>query len=311
MLAIALVTARTAQYVSAVVLFGAPLFFLYGLPIRGCATAAKLAWARPVLALASVVLMAGGVVALAATTANMTGTAADAYRPSAWLNVATGADFGPVMAGRIGLAFAALVITLLIRPSVPLWISSAAVGGAALASFAWTGHGASDEGVSGLVHLGADVVHLFAAGVWLGALAVLAILVLTARSRREPAVLESLHHGLESFSGIGAVTVAALLATGLLNSWFLVGPDRVGDLLSTTWGLLLCGKVAVFVGMLGLAGLNRFKLTPDLARAIEAGDSGEALRALHLSIALETIGSAAILGLVAVLGNLAPPSAMG
>jgi putative copper resistance protein D len=307
----ALILARTAQYVAAVVLFGVPLFFLYGLPVKGGAAAATLAWPRPVLAFASVVLFAGTVVALGATTANMTGAAADAYRPGAWLSVVTGADFGPVIAGRIGLALVALAITLLRRPSRALWIILAAAGGAALASFAWTGHGASDEGVAGAVHLAGDVAHLLAAGVWLGALSVLSILLFTSRRDGDADALQALHRGLEGFSGIGTGTVAAILATGLLNSWFLVGPGHVRDLLSTTYGLLLCGKIAVFAGMLGLAGLNRFKLTPSLARSLAAAAPDAALRALRLSIALETAGGAAILVLVGAFGTLAPPSAMG
>jgi putative copper resistance protein D len=314
-LALALVLARAAQYVAATVLFGSPLFFLYGLPNRGDAAAVGLAWPKPVLAGASALLFAGAVVALGATTANMTGRAADAYRPGAWLSVVTGADFGPVMAGRIGLALAALVITLLSRPSLALWTILAAVGGAALASFAWTGHGASDEGVAGAVHLAGDVAHLLAAGVWLGALAVLAILLFSsgpkAGRRAGPAALQSLHGGLRGFSGIGSAAVAALLASGLLNSWFLVGVGHVRDLLSTTYGLLLCGKVAIFAGMLGLAGLNRFKLTPALARSLAAAAPDATLRALRLSIAFETAAGVAVLVLVGALGTVAPPSAMG
>src|SRR3546814_7577933 len=41
----------------------------------------------------------------------------------------------------------------------------------ALATLAWTGHGAADEGLLGWVHLGADITHLLAAGIWVGALA--------------------------------------------------------------------------------------------------------------------------------------------
>lgn len=309
MLEPARIVARTAQYAAAAVLFGSPLFFLYGLPARGSAAAARLAWPRPLLALAGAALLAGAVVGLAALTANMTGAPADAFRPRAWLTVVAGADFGPAMAGRIVLGVAALVAAWLGRPSVPLWRVVSLVGAAALASFAWTGHGASDEGVAGLVHLGADVVHLLAAGVWLGALAVLAILLFTSKGRSDPDALGALHRGLEGFSGVGTATVAALLATGLLNSWFLVGPSHVGDLLATPYGRLLCVKVGLFVAMLGLAGLNRFRLTPALARSLSQGDAS--LKSLRASIAFETACGGAVLALVGVLGTLAPPSAMG
>ena len=77
-------------------------------------------------------------------------------------------------------------------PRRPSWPLLAGLGGAAAASFAWTGHGAD-----GRVHTGADVVHLLAAMIWLGALPVLAILVL---DRRDPARASLALHG---FSAIG------------------------------------------------------------------------------------------------------------
>jgi copper resistance protein D len=308
MLDAALICARTAQYAAVAILFGAPLFFLYGLPSQGVAAAAKLAWPRPMLVLASAVLLVGGIVALGAQTAIMTDTPAAAFEPGAWLSVVTGADFGPIMAGRIGLALALLVATSLTRASSSLWVVSTLTGAGALASFAWTGHGASGEGTIGLIQLGADVVHLLAAGAWLGALVVLSILLLASRSRDDPAALEALHRGLKGFSGIGTAITAALLATGVLNSWFLVGPNHVRGLLSTTYGLLLGAKVLLFLGMLSLAGLNCFTLTPHLARSLSAGASSSDLRGLRLSVALETLGGAAILVLVGVLGTIAPPS---
>ena len=260
------VLARIAQYAAAVVLFGSPLFFLYGLPTEGSAAAAGLGWPRPLLAIASAVLLAGAVAGLAALAA---------------------------------VAFG--------RPSPALWGATGLMGAAALASFAWTGHGASDEGLAGGLHLASDVVHLLAAGVWLGALPVLALLLFSPSARAEPTALEALHRGLAGFSGVGTATVAALVASGLVNSWFLVGPRHVGDLVATPWGLLLCAKVVVFVGMLGLAGLNRFRLTPALERSL--ADPAAALKRLRLSVAIETGAGVAVLVLVGVLGTLAPPSA--
>jgi putative copper resistance protein D len=311
MFEIALTGSRLVEYGAAVILFGSPLFFLYGLPRRGIEAAARLGWARPLLWAASAALLVGAVVGLAALTANVTGDLADALRPRVWLSVLTGTDFGPALAARIVLPIAALALVQLGRPSVPLWSASSLIGGAALASFAWTGHGVSNEGVAGTLHLGADVLHLLAAGVWLGALVVLAILLCTSTGSSDPAALQRLHRGLKGFSGVGTATVTTLLATGLLNSWFLVGPNRVRDLFLTPYGLLLCCKIAIFVAMVGLAGLNRFRLTPALGHILSDGGSSAAVKRLRLSIALETTFGGAVLTLVAVLGTLEPPSAMG
>ena len=187
MLDVALVFARIAQYAAAAVLFGSPLFFLYGLP--GAGARPRRGWRGPARScgVASALLLAGAVAGLAAQTATMTGAPADAFRPRAWLSVVTGADFGPVIAGRIALGLVALAVALLGRASAALWGVTSLLGGAALASFAWTGHGASDDGLAGAVHLAGDVVHLLAAGVWLGALVSLAILLFTSGPRAAPA----------------------------------------------------------------------------------------------------------------------------
>jgi copper resistance protein D len=72
------------------------------------------------------------------------------------------------------------------------------------------------------------------------------------------------HRALERFSGVGTVLVGTLVATGLINSWFLVGPENVEGLLGTDYGLLLALKLALFAGMLALAGANRFGGRRDL-----------------------------------------------
>ncbi len=114
---------------------------------------------------------------------------------------------------------------------------------------------------------------------------------------------------LHGFSGIGSALVAVLVATGLVNSWFLVGLDHVRDLLSSTYGILLVLKIAAFTVMLALAASNRVRLTPDLRRALDGGSTEVAIAALRRSVAIEAAAGGLVLALVAVLGTLAPPSA--
>lgn len=65
------------------------------------------------------------------------------------------------------LSVVALAMSCNTRASAPgLWLATIA-GAIALASLAWNGHGAMDEGVW---HFTADILHLLAAGAWLGAL---------------------------------------------------------------------------------------------------------------------------------------------
>jgi putative copper resistance protein D len=177
-----------------------------------------------------------------------------------------------------------------------------------MASFAWTGHGAMDEGLAGLTHLVADLIHLGAAGVWLGALVAMAVLAMRRRVAEDPTAMQALHDGLKGFSGIGTAVVALLVLTGLVNSWFLIGLDHLGQILQSIYATTLGIKLLVFVAMLGLAALNRYRLTPRLGRGLVDGAPASALDGLRTSIVMETAGGLVVLGLVAVLGTLPPLS---
>ena len=178
----------------------------------------------------------------------------------------------------------------------------------ARASHGWE-HGAATEGVAGIVHLLSDIIHSLAAAVWIGALVAFVFLLLP--DRRASYMDESLYESLRQFSGIGSGTVAALVVTGLVNSWFLVGLNRLTDFWTTLYGQVLLAKLIVFLGMLGLAASNRYRLTPALGDALDSGIFRiEAFSALRRSLILETVAAFAVLGLVAWLGTLAPVSAV-
>lgn len=202
----------------------------------------------------------------------------------------------------LGLA----AIFLARRPSVMLGLAAVS-SGIATATLAWTGHGAMDEGGRGWVHLGADVIHLLAAGGWLGAIAAL-LLLLRPSVAADPSNLAIAHRGLERFSSVGTLLVGLILVTGIVNSWLIVGPAHISDLPTSLYGQLLLAKVMLFAAMLGLAAANRFRLVPALERAITAGDHRRALAAMRRSLVLEIACAMIILALVAWLGTLEPPS---
>ena len=144
---------------------------------------------------------------------------------------------------------------------------------------------------------------------WLGALAALGLFLTIPHGDPERDRLT--HDALHGFSGMGTLAVGLLVVTGLVNTWFLVGPNRLGGLLTTPYGLLLSAKLAVFVGMLALAASYRFVLTPGFRLALDDDDlKPSAIRALRHSLVLETLLAVILLGLVAVMGTLAPPAAM-
>jgi copper resistance protein D len=107
--------------------------------------------------------------------------------------------------------------------------------------------------------LGADALHLLAAGAWIGGLLALAHIL--------AADQEDVGQVLMRFSGMGYVAVAVLMASGLVNGWYLVG--SLAALMGTSYGQLLLVKLCLFAGMLGLALTNRFWLVPSLGRNAE------------------------------------------
>jgi putative copper resistance protein D len=293
--------ARLAQFAAAAVLFGAPLFYVWALDGQAPA------FGRRLLQLAATLLAVGGATVLLAQTATITGDAAAAFDPQALGMVITGTAFGMALVARILLAFTLLVAAMTLPAGRRLWTVSILLGSAILASFAWTGHGASEPGAAGAIHAASDIVHLTGAGAWLGALAPLGLML---TRRPDGAGQHLLHRGLAKFAGIGSLAVAALVATGLVNSWFLIRPEGVGRLASSPYGLLLLAKLGAFALMLVLAAANRFRLTPALGRALDAEeDAAPALARLRRSVFVEAALGVAVLTAVAVLGMLAPIAA--
>ena len=165
-----------------------------------------------------------------------------------------------------------------------------------------------DECATGWVHLVADILHLLAAGAWVGALLGLTLLVVRPATRVDVAHLRLTHRALHGFGMVGTIVVGTIVVTGLVNGWLLVGAGNLPRLLTTLYGQLLLAKLVLFGAMLGLASLNRFRLTPVFERSVAAGDHRAALGALRRSLAIEASCAVTILALVAWLGMLEPPA---
>lgn len=140
--------------------------------------------------------------------------------------------------------------------------------------------------------LASDVVHLLAAGAWVGGLPALAFYLVTAEAKTRATAVHR-------FGTLGLICVITLVASGLANAWTLVGAPS--ELIATTYGQVLLVKLALFVLMLGLAGVNRFHLTP------RAGKPA-AQRALTRTTLAETALGLGVLLLVGALGTLPPPA---
>jgi putative copper resistance protein D len=101
--------------------------------------------------------------------------------------------------------------------------------------------------------------------------------------------------------------VAVLLLSGIVNSWFLIGPVAWRAAFTTLYGRLLLIKIVLFALMLALAAVNRLRLVPKLQRAALASEGNAVWHALRATLIAETTLAMLVLGLVAVIGTLEPP----
>lgn len=298
------VAIRFVLYLDLTAAFGLAAFGL--LSLRGAERDAVLPL-QPTIMGAGMLGAALSVLGVTAMAAAMAGVPLSAIDRGTVTMLITGTAAGAAWIVRM----AALTVVVLVPALSPKWLgpglyATAVAGGVAIATLAWTGHGAMDDGGVGWLHLAADVAHLIAAGMWIGTLLGLSLLVMR-RARRVDAVHLSLtHRAFESFSTTGTVVVAVIMVSGLINSWLLVGPAGIRMLSTSLYGQLLAAKVIVFLAMVALASVNRFRLTPALAKAIERSDHPRAMSALRRSLGAETACAIAVLGIVAWLGTLEP-----
>ncbi len=172
-----------------------------------------------------------------------------------------------------------------------------------IAAIAWTGHAGSTPGATGILHLAADTLHLFAAAVWTGGLVSLVLLLSASRRDRSSAGASFARQATERFSTMGIAAVAVVLATGIVNTWILVGSWHA--LIVTGYGQLLMLKMALFAVMLLFAAANRFWLTPRLALPSSAPQP-DAHRQLARNSMIEFVLALIIFAIVGMLGTLHP-----
>lgn len=155
------------------------------------------------------------------------------------------------------------------------------------ASFTFVGHSLGDP--RWLLSL-LLVLHLMAAGFWVGSL----IPLWHAAKTTGGAAL------LHRFGQIAIYTVALLALAGVIFAWLMAG--SLTALISTAYGWTLLSKLGVVTGLLGLAALNKWRLVPALA-------SGAPTAARHLrrSIGIEAGAVLIILIVTATLTSVTTP----
>lgn len=208
--------------------------------------------------------------------------------PSAWRAglISNYAVTLAVAAGALLLALASRWITGLAGGRAISAVALVAIG----AALTLSGH-ASTAPLQ-VVTRPAIFIHGVCIAFWVGSLAPLATLIRDDRPQMAST--------LKRFSQTIPFAVAVLVASGVLLAVVQLG--RVNALWTTTYGLVLDGKVTAVVILLGLAARNRFGLTP----SVKAGGA-VARHAMVRSIAVEVALVATILGLVSTWRFTPPP----
>ena len=287
-----IIVSRFLHYSAVLVLFGLALFPLYAYSDRVGQNSALSDSLQRSLLWAAVVALLSSLPWLAFTVANMAGDIGSGLDWETLRPVLHDTTFGHLWLMRDALAL--LIVGLSVRARARDWLL-AMLAAVLLAGLAGLGHTQQGEGTAGVIHTGADALHLLAAGAWIGGLlALMHTLVHTGGDEEQI---------LARFSGMGYVAVAVLLATGSVNGWYLVG--TLDALVGTPYGQLLLVKLWLFAGMLSLAVANRFWLVPSLAGSGETDRHNALVRLRRHVIAEETLGLL-IIGVVSALGTMEP-----
>ena len=186
----------------------------------------------------------------------MSGSDDAALDPAIWGAVLGGTEFGHVWCWRLGFAAALLALCFMPITRRQEW-AMALTALLLLCSLGWVGHAAVDMG-GGAFHEVNQMVHLTAAGIWLGGLVPLGVLLRRAVRAGGDAYMPLARFALPHFSQMGYAAVALIAVTGTVNSIMLVG--SLDAFVTTPYGRLLLVKIGLVVAMVGLALVNRFRL---------------------------------------------------
>lgn len=162
----------------------------------------------------------------------------------------------------------------------------------AVALQAGLGHGAAMGGAEGHLLLATLVLHLLAAGLWLGGLVSLLIVV-------KAVTPKAAFLAATRFSRLGVACVITIAVTAAIQALYLIG--TIAAFTATAYGLVALGKLALFASLIAIAAMNR-RQTSRLPTC-----SGQQARDfLYRSIMIETAVGLAVILLAGILMELPP-----
>lgn len=169
-----------------------------------------------------------------------------------------------------------------------------AVAMAAIATALQAGHSHAASMYAGPnLLLASDVVHLWAAGAWLGGLLPLLIVVQAASPGAGATAARW-------FSPLGQLCLVAMTVTAAFQGWVMVA--SIPGLLGTGYGWMALVKLVLFGVLFAFAWVNRYRLAPALLRDRPA----RAKRLLVRSVGVQAMFGLAIVAAASVLSSLPP-----
>ena len=133
------------------------------------------------------------------------------------------------------------------------------VSGCLLVTLAWAGPVAAGIHHQ-ILHLIVDIPHLLVGAVWPTGLIPMAYFLWYIKRANRPLPADREIETLQRFSQTSLIAVLILATTGSINGWLMIGSWE--NLVTTTCGKLLLGKMLVVALMIGMGAFNRLHLMP-------------------------------------------------
>jgi copper resistance protein D len=299
----ALYICRFVQFAAAMVVFGGSAFRFYAFDAEAASgdfLEAFEEWLRRLTLAAAVLVLLSALVLLLCQSALMAGSPAAGFDPATIGAVLLETRFGQIWSWHLLVAL--ILVLAFFGPASWRHTAIPVLSLLFLASLAWIGHAVMGEGIARIVHELNQMVHLLAAGLWLGGLVPLGWWLRRASTKQDDPGITLTRHVIRHFSRMGYVAVGAIALSGAINSLLLVG--SLSAFVGTPYGRLLGLKIVLFLAMAGIALVNRLYIAPRVF------SDPAALGALWRTVGLELGLGLGILAVVSVLGTW-PPAIQG
>jgi copper transport protein len=285
--------ARGLHYAALLLLIGTVGLLAVTWPRAGVATR----WPRRLLVAAAAIGLLSSLVALSMQGLLATGSGIERAVSGTTLDSALDSNTGIAWVARAGLWAAMLAVLAAVQAPRPRAVLLGVAAGAITVSLPLAGHAETQSPRAVLVP--ADLLHVLAAGLWLGGLVLLITLYWP---RRRGPLDPHATAATVAFSRVALPAMAVLVTAGAVQTWFYL--DGLDSFLDGAYGIGLVAKIGLLVAVTALAAGNRRRVQR-LAEAAEV--VGSRLRtAMRAEVALAVL----VLAATVVVARSEPPAAL-